>query len=337
MGKRCGVGVFFLVGLGSLLFFGAGPSSALAATELKIAYDTPPTTSSGIAVERFKGEVEKASQGELRIRIYHSGALGKAIQILEGVRAGAIEMFIGGFSPLTSFDERLAVLDLPFLIRNWEHGENVLNSPVTADMNDKFLKKTSNMRILGWATSGFQGFYNSKRPILSLEDIKGLKMRTMESPIKLAAMNAYGAKAIAMAFPEFYPAMQQGVVDGGENAIETYQTAKHYEVAKYYTKSNHVLLPTLMLVGERTFQRLSPKNQQILLSSGATTMREIYKTVWGDTDRRLEIAQKAGAELYRLKPGEREKFEKAVALVYEKLYTRIPELRETVGRIQAIK
>lgn len=328
---------FFLVL--AFLFLPGGTDPAQAAeksVELKIAYETPPASNLGKGIEYFKELVEKGSNGEIQVKIYHSGSLGRAVQLLEAMKAGAVEMSLCGFSPMTTFDQRLGVFDLPFLIRGWDHGERILYGPVAADLDEKWLKKTG-IRSLGWTTSGIQGFYNSKKPILALADLKGLKMRTMESPVKVMAMNAYGSKAVVVGFTEFYAAMQQGVVDGGENSIETYQSAKHYEVAKYYTESNHVMLPAPILVAEKFFQRLSPKNQKVVASAGLTAVKKIYQMTRDDVANRKEMARKGGAELFQLNPGEREKFEKAVLPVYEKVAEKVPETREIIARIKDTK
>jgi TRAP-type C4-dicarboxylate transport system substrate-binding protein len=164
--------------------------------------------------------------------------------------------------------------------------------------------------------------------------MKGLKMRTMESPVLVESMNAYGAKAVAMALTEFYSAMQQGVVDGGENSIVTYETQKHHEVAKYFTDSRHKYLPMFMVVSEAFFQSLSPQNQKRVLEACGQSALQARKIYAGEIEDKTKKAQAGGAVLGKLNPGAEKDFQKALAPVYKKYGDRIPGGRETVEAIQ---
>ncbi len=235
---------------------------------------------------------------------------------IQAVQTGAVQMSESSTGAMAQYIPEYATLELPFLLRDLNHVNAVMQGPIGQRLSDKFLKKTG-ISILGYYGYGFKGFYNSKRSIFKMEDFKGLKMRVAESPLLIKAMGLYGAQAVPMAFPEFYPAMQQGVVDGGENATPTYYTAKHYEVAKFFARSNHTYSPGAMLINENFFQSLSDEYKKIIESSGnlATAyMRYIYTKMENELD---DTLKKSGVIFNDLAPGTREALMKAVKPLYD--------------------
>ena len=258
--KKFYVGVAAGIGLG-LFFLGIGTGEATAKTLVKIGLAVSKAHTEYKQCERFKEIVEKGSNGEIEVNIYPGGQLGSNKELFEAVKLGGLQVTTTASSFTTSSFPESGLFDLPFLFRDFEHADRVFDGSIGQGFAERFRKKLG-VRIIGFSSSGFQGFYNSKRPIKSIADIRGLKMRTMESPVLVESMNAYGAKAVSMALTEFYTAMQQGVVDGGENSIVTYETQKHFEVAKYFTDSKHKYLPMLMVISETFFQSLSPDSSR---------------------------------------------------------------------------
>ena len=286
--------------------------------------------------ERFKEIVEEGSKGEIEVSIYPGGQLGSNKELFEAIKLGGLQVTTTASSFTTSSFPESGLFDLPFLFRDFDHADRVFDGAVGQGFGERFRKKLG-VRIIGYSSSGFQGFYNSKRPIRSIEDLKGLKMRTMESPVLVESMNAYGAKAVAMALTEFYSAMQQGVVDGGENSIVTYETQKHQEVAKYFTDSKHKYLPMLMVASESFLQSLSPAHQKLALEAGAQSALHARKIYALEIEEKTKKAQAGGALIGKLNAGAEKDFQRALEPVYKKYSERIPGAKETLAEIQSTK
>ncbi len=164
--------------------------------------------------------------------------------------------------------------------------------------------------------------------------MKGLKMRVMDNPLRVANMNAWGAKATPMSFPEFYSAMEQKVVDGGENSYATYASAKHYEVAQYFTESDHAHLATGIFISEQFYQSLSPEHRAIIDRAAAACDKataDFWKKKQGESQ---EEAVAHGAQIYVMPKAERARFEEAVQPVYEQFAPRLGGM-ELIEKIKA--
>jgi len=222
------------------------------------------------------------------------------------------------------------------VVKDYAHADRVF---FESDIGEKAasILDEHGILLLSWHESGMQGFYNSKRPIEKIQDIKGMTMRTMESPTIAAAMNAYGARSIPMAFPEFYSAMQTGVVDGGENGIYAYYVAKHYEVAPYYTVTNHRYLTSAFLMSTKTWKRIPDKYKELVkktaLESSLYGIGEGRKT---EDARYEEVQKKFGTKLNIMSEEAKADFRKAV----EKLYKQVGKktgMQELLDEIIALR
>ena len=284
---------------------------------IKLATGTPKTHPQDQGALFFADLVKEGSNGEIEVQVFHSGSLGGHREAMEGMQLGTVDMFTGALAFMASFYKPIAVLELPFLFRDLDHSWNVKHGPIGQKLQEGFLKKTG-VRLIGWGGGSFQGFYNSRRQIKTLEDMKGLKMRVMNNPVRVAYMNIWGAKATPMAFGEFYSAMEQKVVDGGENSYATYGSAKHYEVAPYFTESNHTHLASGILISEKLYQKLSPQHRAVIDRSAAATDRAMA-TFWiMKQGVSKQEALDHGATVYVLPSSERDRFEKAVQPIYKK-------------------
>lgn len=284
---------------------------------IKLATGTPPTHPQDQGALFFADMVKKESNGEIEVQVFHSGSLGGHREAMEGMQLGTVDMFIGALAFMSSFYKQIAVLELPFLFRDLDHSWNVKHGPIGQKLQEGFLKKTG-VRLIAWGGGSFQGFYNSKLQIKTLEDMKGLKMRVMNNPVRVAYMNIWGAKATPMAFGEFYSAMEQKVVDGGENSYATYGPAKHYEVAKYFTESDHTHLATGILISEKLYQKLSPQHRAVIDKSAEAADRATADFWIAKQGSSKQEALDHGAMIYVMPISERDRFEKAVQPIYEK-------------------
>jgi TRAP-type transport system periplasmic protein len=316
--------------------FVATPNPAAAKTLIKIGLAVSKAHTEYKQCERFKEIIEKSSQGEVEVNLYPGGQLGSNVELFEAVKLGGLQATTTASSFTTSSFPESGLFDLPFLFRDFDQADRVFDGAIGQQYAERFRKKLG-IRIIGFSSSGFQGFYNSKRPLRTIADIKGLKMRTMESPVLVESMNAYGAKAVSMALTEFYSAMQQGVVDGGENSIVTYETQKHYEVAKHFTDSKHKYLPMLFVMSESFFQGLSPALQKQVTEAGIQAALQARKIYAEEIDEKTKKSQAGGAMIGKLNPGAEKEFQKALEPVYKKYGERIAGGRGIIEAIQKTK
>lgn len=182
-------------------------------------------------------EVSKATDGKVKIEVFAGGQLGNERDMYEGAQMGTIDMFAASNAVLTSFVPEMAVLDQPFLFETEEQAHNVIDGKV----GELIAEKTEEQQIhtVGWMDVGFRNVF-STRPVKTIDDFKGLKIRTMENDIHIAAFNAFGAIATPMASGDVFTGLQQGTIDAAENAVANLIANRYYEITKNVTFTNHV-------------------------------------------------------------------------------------------------
>jgi len=296
--------------------------SALAAdtvVSLKIAVMPNPPHPYALTALDFKDKIEKATDGAIKVSVHAGGQLGGEFEYVQGLQLGTIDACMTATPSFAGMVPQYEIFTLPFLFKDYAHADRVF---FKSDIGTKAasILDEHGILLLSWHESGMQGFYNSKRPIQKIQDIKGMTMRTMESPTIAAAMNAYGARSIPMAFPEFYSAMQTGVVDGGENGIYAYYVAKHYEVAPFYTVSNHRYLTSAFLLSNKAWKKIPDKYKELVkktaVESSLYGIGEGRKT---EDVRYKEVQEKFGSKLNIMSEEAKADFRKAV----EKLYKQV--------------
>jgi tripartite ATP-independent transporter DctP family solute receptor len=288
----------------------------------------------GQLAEKFKEIVE--AKTKIKVDIYPGGQLGKYRELYQGVKMGAVQMSTMPTSFITPFYEPVGLFDLPFLFKDYAHVDAVFQGSIGEQFGNRFMKDTG-IQVMGHFGSGFQGFYTSKKFVKNMKDMKGLKMRVMPSPVLVDSMNAYGAKAVPMSLPEFYTGMQQGVVDGGENSIGTYEAQKHYEVAKYYTISNHKYLPMFVIMNDPFFKALSSEEQKVVVAAGkeaAAYARGVYGS-WEAKSKKKASA--GGAKWTQFDPGADQAFIKVLQPVYQKYGAKIEGGLDLLKQIEGLR
>ncbi len=259
-----------LIGVLSTAAFGAQP------TVIRVAHVLAETHASHIALLEFKKYCEEQSGGRLSIELYPNAQLGSDRQSLEGVGLGTIEMTMCTGSLLSSLDERFSILDLPFLFKTREAAHQALDGALGDEVAEWL--EPHNLVCLGIAEGGYRNITNNKRAIHVPEDLKGLKIRTMENHIHIAAFRAWGANPTPMAFGELYTALQQGIVDAEENPISIIYTSKFYEVQKFASLTGHVYGTVPIIINRTFFERLPEDLQKIIREAGAVC-RDLQRTL----------------------------------------------------------
>jgi len=230
-------------------------SLAYAQTTMKINISTAQNSHQGIAIDTFAKEVEKRTNGRYKIQTFYNGSLGGERESVEAVQMGTQALTFTSTGPVPNFVPETKILDVPFLFRDKAHARAVLDGPIGEDLLKKFDSK--GIKALAWAENGFRHMTNSKRDVKVPADLKGLKMRTMENPVHIAAYKGFGIVTTPMAFPEVFTALQQGTGDGQENPLSVIISAKFDQVQKHLTLTGHVYSPCLFLMNKGEFDKLS--------------------------------------------------------------------------------
>jgi tripartite ATP-independent transporter DctP family solute receptor len=262
------------------LTVGAVPASIRAAEfDLVEAHTTTEDHPYTLGMVRYAQLVQERTQGRVTIRIHHSRQLGDERQVVEGLQLGTVHLTVSSTGPLGGFVPDMNVLDLPFLFRDANHAYKVLDGEIGRTLLAKF--DAVGIKGLAFWENGFRHITTSKKPVNRPSDLKGLKIRVMENRVHQAAFRQLGADATPMAWGEVFTSLQQGLLDAQENPIPIVSTFKLYEVQKYLTLTGHVYSPAPVLMSKKTWDRMPPDLQKILLDTAievAKVQRQINRT-----------------------------------------------------------
>ena len=213
------------------------------------------------AVELFKQIVEDKSEGQMKVEIYPNNQMGNLRDVVEGIQLGTIQMS-NTASVMAGFVRELNIFELPFLFENREHFYAVLDSEIGESLSPAFEKR--GFHLMGYFDAGVRHVMTVKRPINSIEDLKGLKIRMMENPLHLAAFKAFGASPLPMAYGELYTALEQGVIDGAEAANTNYLSKKFYEPAPNWAQIGWIHLIEYVIMSRYFYDRLPLEFKKII-------------------------------------------------------------------------
>ncbi|OEG63387.1 MAG: ABC transporter substrate-binding protein [Halanaerobium sp. MDAL1] len=281
-----------------------------------------------MSLEYFKKLVEERSDGKIEVNLYHSSQLGDDREMMEALQMGTQQMTCPSTAPIAPFVNGFKVFDLPFLFPTHEAADYVLDGPVGQNL----LKQLEDEGLVGLAywENGYRQLTNSKRPVESPEDVKGLKVRTMENPMHLAAWKEMGANPTPMAFGELFSAMQQGVVDGQENPWGTIYLQNFFEVQDYTTDTGHVYSPLVLMMSKQFYDKLPTDLQQVVKVAAIEAKHHNRKTNRAMNAEYLNKLKDV-MEVTILTPEQKAEFQKAVQPVYDQFKDEIgAELVESV-------
>jgi TRAP-type transport system periplasmic protein len=250
-----------LAGLAAIGF----TATASAQTTMRISISVAQNSHQGVAIDTFAREVEKRTAGRYKIQAFYAGALGGERESIEAVQLGTQELTFSSTGPVPNFVPDARILDIPFLFRDKAHARAVLDGAIGQEMLAKFEPK--GFKALAWGENGVRHMTNSKRSVNSPDDLKGLKMRTMENPVHVAAYKGFGIVTTPMAFPEVFTALQQGTVDGQENPLSVIMAAKFDQVQKHLSLTGHVYSPAIFLMSKGAFDKLSAADKTAFLDA----------------------------------------------------------------------
>ena len=306
----------------------AALAPAAAQTPLKMNISLAQNSSYGVAVDTFAREVEQRTGGRYRVQNFYSAALGAERESVEGVQLGTLDLTLTSTGPLPNFVPEVAILDIPFLFRDYAHARAVLDGPIGQELLQKFPAK--GLVALAWAENGFRHMTNSKRPVNTPEDLKGLKMRTMENPIHIEAYKQFGILPTPMAFTEVFTALQQGTVDGQENPLSVITSAKLDQVQKYLTLTGHVYSPAVILMNKARWDALSPADKQAFSEAAREAVKANRARI--DDDERKAVADLRARGMTVNDHVDKAKFQAQLAPVYADFAKRFGQ--ENIDRIR---
>ncbi|OQY32115.1 MAG: ABC transporter substrate-binding protein [Spirochaetaceae bacterium 4572_59] len=267
------------------------------------------------SMQYFKELVEKNSEGRITVDLYHSSQLGDDREMMEALQRGEQEMTCPSTAPIVPFIPYYGVFDLPFLFPSNEAADKVLDGKIGQDLLDKL--STIGIKGLVYWENGYRNLTNSVRAVRSPEDVKGMKVRTMENPMHLDAWRAMGANPTPMAFGELFSAMQQGVVDGQENPWGTIYLQNFPEVQGFATDTGHVYSPFVLMMGQKFFDDL-PADLQDVVMEAAKASRDKNRTLNRKYNKEYLEKLKDVMTVVELTPEERAAFQNTVRPVYDK-------------------
>ena len=246
-----------------------------AGTELKLGYPLPLNSQFGAAATAFADELARLTGGRFTIQQFPSSALGGEREMIEGVQLGSQDLALVSTGAIGNFVPQVAIFDLPFLFRDYAHAHAVLDGAIGTEMLQRFPAR--GLVALAWGEGGFRHITNNKHPIVKPADLRGLKIRTQENAMHIAAFKGLGASPTPINWPETFMALQQRTVDGQDNPISVIEASKLYEVQKYLSLTQHLYSPALFLVSPALFAKLPQADQDAFRAAaraGVTAMRQ---------------------------------------------------------------
>jgi tripartite ATP-independent transporter DctP family solute receptor len=304
---------------------------AAAQTTMKINISVAQNSHYGVAIDTFAREIEARTNGRYKIQTFYAGALGAARESVEGVQLGTLDLTLTSTGPLPNFVPDVAILDIPFLFRDYAHARAVLDGPIGQDLLQKFPPK--GIVALAWAENGFRHMTNSKRPVNVPDDLKGLKMRTMENPIHIQAYKQFGILPTPMAFTEVFTALQQGTVDGQENPLSVITAAKLDQVQKNLSLTGHVYSPAVILMNKGQWDKLSAADRQAFLDAAREAVKANRARI--DDDEKKAVADLRAKGMAVVDNVDKAKFQATLAPVYADFGKRFGQ--ENIDKIKNYK
>jgi tripartite ATP-independent transporter DctP family solute receptor len=310
-----------------------GPALAQSEMVLKSADVHPFGYPTVEAVKWMGEELEQQTDGRLSIEIYPSMQLGGEKEMIEQAQVGALAMARISVGPMGPLVPELNVFNLPYLFRDAAHMEKVIDGPIGDELLQKLTDHpTAGLVGLCWMNAGTRNVYNSQRPIRSAEDLKGLKIRMMGNPIFVDTMNAMGGNGISMGFDQLINGLQTGVVDGAENNYPTYSSGQHYRYAKYYSRTEHLMIPEILVFSKRVWEELSEEDRDLIMGLAKEAQQRQRELWYAEEDKALADMQANGVEVVDV--ADKEVLRESVKPVWDKYGGQLGDLVERIEAVQ---
>lgn len=318
----------------SLLATAALCSVGLASAQertFKMGLNGPDNHPAAAGMKKFAEAVAAKSNGRLKVNLFFNGALGSDQAVVSALKGGTIELAVMNSGILASEAKELAIFDFPFLFANEKESDAIVDGPVGKKMHA--LLEAKGIVGLSYWELGYRQITNSRRPIHKVEDIEGLKLRVIPSPINLDWVKALGANPTPLAFPEVYGAMEQRAIDGQENPISVIASNKFWEVQKHIALTNHQYNPQSVIMSKKVFDSLSAADRKLIDDAADEATRSQREQARAAVAANLELLRKNGMQVTQLAPAEVAKLRDKLKPVIAKYTASVGEA--TVNEVQA--
>jgi tripartite ATP-independent transporter DctP family solute receptor len=286
------------------------------------------------AVESLGKKLDKATNGRLSVAMYPSMQLGGEKEAIEQAQVGAIafaRVSVGALGPVI---DDLNVFNLPYVFRNTAHMQHVIDGPIGQELLDRVTNSGKGLVGIAWMDAGARNFYNTKHPIKNIADLKGMKVRVMGNPMFVDMANSMGGNGVPMGYDQVFSALQTGVIDGAENNPPSFVFDNHYQVAKFYTVDEHLIVPEMLVMSKKIFDSLSKDEQALLVKYGQEAQQEERK-LWEIYEKQaMDKAKAAGIQIIPVSEADKKAFQAAVKPVWDKYG---PKYAAMIKRIQEAK
>lgn len=283
-----------------------------------------------IAMESFMADVAEKTGGEVTGQIYHNGVLGSQPDAIEQIRLGIIDFGEFSLGPMGQSIPETNVVSLPFIFKSIPQMYELMDGEVGEAIGAGMIEK--GIVPLGWYDAGARSFYNSVRPINTPADVEGLKVRVMSNDLFVGMVESMDGNATPMAFGEVYQSIKTGVVDGAENNPPSYESTNHFEVAQFYSLTEHLIIPECLCMSLATWEKMTPEQQVILKEAGqasANLQRELWQAREAAS---MEVVQAGGTTVNTI--ADKGPFQAAMAPVYDQFLSANPDLEGLVDMIR---
>ena len=294
--------------------------------------DTHPDGYPTVEAVKYFGElIKERTDGRYSVEVYHSAQLGQEADTIEQVRSGVIDLNRISMAPWNSLVPLTNIPSLPYLFTSNDHARKVMAGEIGDEIAKGF--EQHGVVVLAFYDGGARSFYNAKKPVNTLADLAGLKFRVIQSDVFVDMVAALGATATPMPYGEVYSSIETGVIDGAENNFPSYESAKHFEVAKNYSLDQHTIVPEVFVMSKMSWDKLSDEDKTIFKQAGKESMEKQWELWDARVAESRKIVEEAGSQITT---PEKQPFIDAMKPVYDK-YVNTPELKDLVARIQAVK
>jgi len=321
-------------GLFAAAVFASAPAQAQQKLVLKASDVHPTGYPTVVAVENMGKKLSAATNGRISVAMYPAMQLGGEKEAIEQAQVGAIALArvsVGALGPVV---DDLNVFNLPYVFRNTAHMQQVIDGDIGAELLGKITNSGKGLIGLCWMDAGARNFYDTKKPIKGLVDLKGQKIRVMGNPMFVDMANAMGGNGVPMGYDQVFNALQTGVVDGAENNPPSFVFDNHYQVAKYYTIDEHLIVPEVLVLSKKSWDAMSKDDQALVMKFAREAQLEERK-LWAEYEAKaMEKAKAAGIQIIEVSADEKKKFQAAVKPVWDKYG---PKYADLIKRIQEMK
>jgi tripartite ATP-independent transporter DctP family solute receptor len=283
------------------------------------------------AVENMGKKMSAATNGRISVAMYPSMQLGGEKEAIEQAQVGAIALARVSVGTLGPVVDDLNVFNLPYVFRNTAHMQKVIDGKIGQDLLDKVTNSGKGLVGLCWMDAGARNFYDTKKPIKTMADLKGQKIRVMGNPMFVDMANSMGANGVPLGYDQVFTSLQTGVIDGAENNPPSFVFDNHYQVAKFYTVDEHLIVPEMLVMSKKVWDSMSKDDQALVMKTAKEAQLDERK-LWDVYEKQaMDKAKAAGIQIIQVSDADKKVFQAAVKPVWDKYG---PKYADMVKRIQ---